>query len=91
MNWLEIVSPTLKHHHKNWVGLRGQGLLPAMATYKNFTEFVPTNDAVPVAVADWNPAIMYEQGLLEAKATARASGEKLRIWRQPSGFLVIGE
>ncbi len=49
------------------------------------------NDAVPVAVADWNPAVMYEQGLLEATATARVGGEKLRIWRQPSGFLVIGE
>ena len=43
MNWLEIVSPTLKHHHLTWVGLRGQGLLPGMATYKNFTEFVPTD------------------------------------------------
>ena len=49
------------------------------------------NDAVPVAFADWNVANMYKQDLLEAKATARAGGEKLSIWRQPSGFLVIDE
>lgn len=43
MSWLEIDSPTLKHHHLSWVGLRGLSLLPGMATYKNFTEIVPTN------------------------------------------------